>query len=92
MTLRHLGLQEPGKEGMMNFSENAQSSSFPGCRPRTSSGLSTGMATLIATLGIFMKPIGWQWTLVVWVYALAWFFLNDRIKLAAYRVFDPPTP
>jgi len=24
----------------------------------------------------------------VWSYALAWFLVNDRVKLAAYRVFD----
>lgn len=25
----------------------------------------------------------------VWGYALAWFLLSDRVKLFAYRVFDP---
>jgi hypothetical protein len=25
----------------------------------------------------------------VWGYALLWFLLNDRVKLLAYRVFDP---
>ena len=29
------------------------------------------------------------WALFVWGYALAWFLVNDRVKLAAYRVFDP---
>ena len=24
----------------------------------------------------------------VWGYALAWFLLNDRVKLLAYRIFD----
>ena len=47
------------------------------------------VATLIAVYGIFMAPIGWGWALFVWGYALAWFLVNDRIKLAAYRVFDP---
>ena len=46
------------------------------------------VATLIAVYGIFMAPIGWHWALFVWGYALAWFLVNDRIKLAAYRVFD----
>ncbi len=50
------------------------------------------VATVIAACGIFMKPIGWEWSLVVWLYALAWFFVNDRIKLAAYRIFQPETP
>jgi H+-transporting ATPase len=25
----------------------------------------------------------------VWGYALLWFFANDRVKLLAYRIFDP---
>jgi len=47
------------------------------------------IATVFAVYGILMTPIGWGWGLVVWGYALAWFLLNDRIKLAAYRIFDP---
>jgi H+-transporting ATPase len=35
-----------------------------------------------------MPPIGWVWALAVWAYALAWFLVNDRVKLAAYRIFD----
>lgn len=45
------------------------------------------LATVIAAYGIFMKPIGWEWVLGVWGYAIAWFFINDRIKLAAYQIF-----
>jgi H+-transporting ATPase len=26
---------------------------------------------------------------LVWGYALAWALLNDRVKLLAYRIFDP---
>ncbi len=47
------------------------------------------VATLIAVYGLFMTPIGWGWALFVWGYALAWFLVNDRVKLLAYRVFDP---
>ena len=47
------------------------------------------IATLFAVFGIFMAPIGWGWALFIWGYALAWFLVNDRIKLAAYRIFDP---
>lgn len=47
------------------------------------------IATLIAVYGIFMPAVGWVWALGVWGYALAWFFINDRVKLAAYRAFDP---
>jgi H+-transporting ATPase len=46
-------------------------------------------ATLIAVYGIFMTPIGWRWAILVWGYALAWFLFNDRVKLAAYKVFEP---
>ena len=50
------------------------------------------LATLIAALGLFMAPIGWGWALVVWVYAVVCFLINDRIKVLAYRVFDPGQP
>jgi H+-transporting ATPase len=46
------------------------------------------VATLITVYGIFMTPIGWGWALFVWGYALAWFLVNDRVKLAAYKIFD----
>jgi H+-transporting ATPase len=46
------------------------------------------IATLIAVYGILMPAIGWGWALVVWGYALAWFLVNDRVKLAVYRIFD----
>ncbi len=47
------------------------------------------LATLAAVYGLFMTPIGWRWVLLIWVYALIWFLINDRIKLAAYRFLDP---
>jgi H+-transporting ATPase len=46
------------------------------------------VATFIAVYGILMTPIGWGWALVVWGYALAWFVVNDRIKLLAYKVLE----
>lgn len=46
------------------------------------------VATLIAVYGLFMAPLGWMWAGVVWGYALAWFIVNDRVKLLAYRIFD----
>jgi len=49
------------------------------------------VATLIAVYGVFMTPLGWGWALFVWAYALAWFLVSDRVKLFAYRVFDPTT-
>jgi H+-transporting ATPase len=36
-----------------------------------------------------MTPLGWGWAGFVWGYALLWFLVNDRIKLLAYRIFDP---
>ncbi|HZK98009.1 MAG TPA: plasma-membrane proton-efflux P-type ATPase [Prolixibacteraceae bacterium] len=47
------------------------------------------VATLIAVYGIFMTPLGWGWAGFVWGYALIWFLVNDRIKLLAYKIFDP---
>ena len=45
------------------------------------------IATLIAVYGIFVTPIGWGWASFVWIYAAAWFLVNDRLKLLAYRIF-----
>jgi H+-transporting ATPase len=47
------------------------------------------VATLIGVYGLFMTPLGWGWALFVWGYALAWFLVNDGVKLLAYRFFDP---
>jgi H+-transporting ATPase len=47
------------------------------------------VATLIAVYGLFMPPIGWGWALMVWGYSLPFFLINDRVKLLAYRIFDP---
>ena len=47
------------------------------------------IATLIAVYGFFMTPLGWGWAALVWGYALLWAFAGDRIKILAYRIFDP---
>jgi H+-transporting ATPase len=49
------------------------------------------IATFIAVYGLFMTPLGWGWAAAVWVYALAWFLISDRVKLLAYRILDPAT-
>lgn len=49
------------------------------------------LATLIAVYGWFMTPLGWGWALMVWGYALAWFLVNDRLKLLAYRILISQT-
>ncbi len=46
------------------------------------------LATAAAIWGLFMTPIGWGWALLIWGYCLAWFFVNDGVKLVAYRIFD----
>jgi H+-transporting ATPase len=50
------------------------------------------VATLIAVYGFLMPPLGWGWAGFVWVYALAWALVSDRVKLLAYRIFDPQVP
>ncbi len=50
------------------------------------------LATFIAVYGFLMPPLGWKWAGFVWGYALLWALINDRLKLLAYRVFDPPKP
>jgi H+-transporting ATPase len=50
------------------------------------------LATLIAVYGLFMTPLGWRWAGFVWAYAVVWFLINDRVKLLAYRIFDPTKP
>ncbi|MGD2061925.1 MAG: plasma-membrane proton-efflux P-type ATPase [Acidimicrobiia bacterium] len=47
------------------------------------------IATLIAVYGVFMTPLGWGRAGLVWLYALAWFLVNDRVKLVAQRILDP---
>ena len=47
------------------------------------------VATLIAVYGFLMPPLGWGWAGFVWAYALVWFLASDRVKLLAYRIFDP---
>jgi H+-transporting ATPase len=51
------------------------------------------VATCIAIFGLgLVTPLGWYWALLVWGYALAWAFVNDRVKLLTYRILgaDPP--
>ena len=50
------------------------------------------IATCIAVYGALMTPLGWAWAGLVWVYALFWFLVEDRVKLAAYRWLASHTP
>jgi H+-transporting ATPase len=44
-------------------------------------------ASFIAGFGLFMTPLAWKWVGLVWVYCLAAFLVQDRVKLLAYRLF-----
>ncbi len=46
------------------------------------------IATLIAGFGLLMTPLGWQWVALVWGYALVWFLVEDRVKLATHAYLD----
>jgi H+-transporting ATPase len=43
------------------------------------------LGTLAAVYGWFVEPIGWGYALLVWAYALAWFVVNDIVKIWVYR-------
>jgi len=47
------------------------------------------LATFIAVYGFLMPALSWKWAGFVWGYALTWALLTDRVKLLAYRIFDP---
>jgi len=44
------------------------------------------MGTLIAVYGVFITPIGWEFALLMWAYALIWFVINDVVKKLVYRL------
>jgi len=46
------------------------------------------LATFISVYGILVTPIGWKWAIFVWIYAIIWFLISDRLKLIAYRFLD----
>ena len=51
------------------------------------------VATLIAVAGLgLVTPLAWYWAAGVWGYAVAWFLVNDRVKLLVYRVLDRSGP
>jgi len=44
--------------------------------------------TIIAVYGFgLMTPIGWDWGLGMWAYALSWFVFNDAVKMAILRYY-----
>ncbi len=44
------------------------------------------LGTLIAVYGFLITPIGWEYALWVWLYALIWFVINDIVKMATYKL------
>jgi len=43
------------------------------------------IATVFAVLGIFMAPISVQYAVLIWLYCLAWFFMEDIVKVCCYK-------
>jgi H+-transporting ATPase len=50
------------------------------------------LGTLFAVYGIFVTPVGWEYALWMWAYALAWFLLNDVVKWNVHRWLRGPLP
>jgi H+-transporting ATPase len=46
------------------------------------------VGTLLAVYGVFMKPLGWNLAVFVWIWALAFFVINDFIKIYFYKRFE----
>ena len=66
--------------GQQNFWERP----FPSFSLFGTAEITQVAATIIAVYGIFMTPIGWSLTLVVWGYALVSFLINDQIRSVAF--------
>ncbi len=47
------------------------------------------IATVISVYGLLVTPIGWAHAGLVWGYCAVLFLLQDRVKLAASRIFRP---
>ncbi len=46
------------------------------------------LGTIIAVFGILMTPISWEVVAYIWIYSTLWFFVNDFIKVWAYKIWD----
>jgi H+-transporting ATPase len=47
------------------------------------------VATLMTVYGIFMAPIGWTLSLIIWGYAIVAFIVTDLIKVRMFRFYKP---
>ena len=46
------------------------------------------IGTIIGVYGFgLMIPIGWDWALFMWAYALSWFVFNDAVKMAVLKYY-----
>ncbi|NPA52574.1 MAG: plasma-membrane proton-efflux P-type ATPase [Aquificae bacterium] len=46
------------------------------------------LGTIIAVYGFgLLTPIGWEWGLFIWGYALVWFLFNDTVKMAILKMY-----
>ncbi|BAF70041.1 plasma-membrane proton-efflux P-type ATPase [Nitratiruptor sp. SB155-2] len=46
------------------------------------------LGTIIAVYGFgLMMPIGWDWAIFMWAYALTWFVFNDAVKMAVLKYY-----
>ena len=46
------------------------------------------VGTFIVVYGVFITPIGWEYALYIWLYALVWFLINDAIKMGVYKLLN----
>ena len=49
------------------------------------------LGTFIAVYGLFITPIGWEYAIYIWAYALVWFLINDVIKMVTHRFLNNGT-
>jgi H+-transporting ATPase len=42
--------------------------------------------TVIVVYGFWIAPIGWEYALYLWLYAVAWFIFNDSVKMWTFRL------
>ncbi len=61
---------------------------FPSLTLFSATFLSRVAGTIIAVYGFgLMQPIGWEWAIWMWGYALVWFVFNDVVKMAVLRYY-----
>ncbi|WP_457640200.1 plasma-membrane proton-efflux P-type ATPase [Persephonella sp.] len=46
------------------------------------------IGTIIAVYGFdLITPIGWEWAIFIWGYAMVWFLFNDAVKMAILKMY-----